>query len=286
MASRSPSFVRRYQLPIFFILAYAFSWIVWGSEIAQQNKLLSFHIPDTFAYWGLTLAVLIVAGLAGGKAALWDLLQRIFRSRVGIQWYALALLVPLLQALIPAGIYRLFGGNVPLGAHMSPAGAAIYFVTFGLVVWVTEELAWRGFALPRLQAGRSALTASLILGLLWGLWHTPLFLIAGTAQSTWPYLGFVLFTVAYSVLMTWMYNHTRGSVLLASLFHIASDTVLAFSGVLSGDPLLFWLTVAVTCIGAIVVVVVEGPARLSRERASDADARVAPEYQEYVYSQA
>ena len=169
---------------------------------------------------------------------------------------------------------------------MSPAGAAIYFVTFGLVVWVTEELAWRGFALPRLQAGRSALTASLILGLLWGLWHTPLFLIAGTAQTTWPYLGFVLFTVAYSVLMTWMYNHTRGSVLLASLFHIASDTVLAFSGVLSGDPLLFWLTVAVTCIGAIVVVVVEGPARLSRERASDADARVAPEYQEYVYSQA
>ena len=79
MVSRSPSFVRRYQLPIFFILAYAFSWLVWSSEIAQQHKLLSFHIPDTFAYWGLTLAVLIVAGLAGGKAALWHLLQRIFQ---------------------------------------------------------------------------------------------------------------------------------------------------------------------------------------------------------------
>ena len=79
------------------------------------------------------------------------------------------------------------------------------------------------------------------------------------------------------------------------IFHAAQDNAreelkrssrtLAFSGVLSGDPLLFWLTVAVTCIGAIAVVIVEGPARLSREQSTSPDARVAPDYKEYVYSQ-
>ncbi|MEO8971150.1 MAG: CPBP family intramembrane glutamic endopeptidase [Ktedonobacteraceae bacterium] len=155
---------------------------------------------------------------------------------------------------------------------------AIYFVTFGAKLLVTEELAWRGFALPRLLVGRSALSASVILGLLWGVWHTPLFFIAGTGQSTWPYLGFLLFAIAESVLMTWMYNNTRDSVLLSTLFHAASDAALVFSGVLVGGQLLFWLTVAVTCAAALVVVIVEGPTRLARGKRADQAALAPPEY--------
>lgn len=278
-SSRVPSFWRRYQIPLFFALAFAFSWLVWGTAIAQQHGLISFHIPEGFfAYFALTLAVLIVAGLAGGKGALLDLLHRVVRWRVGIQWYGLALLVPIALALIPAGIYRLFGGDVPMGVDVSLGAAAIYFVTFGAKLLVTEELAWRGFALPRLLVGRSALSASVILGLLWGVWHTPLFFIAGTGQSTWPYLGFLLFAIAESVLMTWLYNNTRGSVLLSTLFHAASDAALVFSGVLAGGQLLFWLTVAVTCVAALIVVVVEGPARLARGNRADQVALAPPEY--------
>jgi membrane protease YdiL (CAAX protease family) len=270
--------VRHYQIPIFFVLAYALTWLVWGSEIAQQHGWLSFHIPGTFAYWSLTIAVLIVASLASGKAALLDIVHRIFRWRVGIQWYALALFVPAVLVVVPAVIYRLFGGNVPVGTYMSPIGALIYAATFGPVSWLTEETAWRGFALPRLQAGRSALTASLILGLLWGIWHTPLFFIAGTGQSTWPYVGFLLFTLAESVLITWIFNNTRGSVLLANIFHIASNITLSYAGILSGSSFLFWLGVAVYLIAAIIVVLVEGPARLSRANVVDDSAIVSPSY--------
>src|SRR3712207_6537622 len=84
-----------------------------------------------------------------------------------------------------------------------------------------EELGWRGYALPRLLARRSALAASLILGLLWGLWHLPTFYVLGAPQHGLPISAFLLLTMAYSVLFTWIYLHTRGSVLIATLFHSA-----------------------------------------------------------------
>ncbi len=275
---RSSSFVKRYQIPIFFVLAYLLTWLVWGSQIAQQHGWLSFHIPDTLAYWALTISVLIVASLAGGKDAILDIVRRIFRWRVGIQWYALALLVPVVLVVVPAVVYWLFGGHVPISTYMTPFGALIYAITFGPVSWLTEETAWRGFALPRLQVGRSALTASLILGLLWGIWHTPLFFIAGTGQSTWPYVGFLLFTLAESVLTTWIFNNTRGSVLLANIFHIASNITLSFFGILSGSMVLFWLGVVVYLIAAIIVVLVAGPAHLMRGKPGDESVLVPPGY--------
>ena len=278
MHSRSSSFWRRYQIPIFFVLAYALSWLVWGTYIAQQHGLLSFHLPESFfAYFALTLATVIVAWFAGGKSALLDLLHRLLRWRVGIQWYALALLVPVVLSLLPAAIYWLFGRPVPMGVAVPLGAAVVYFFTFGAKAWVTEEIAWRGFALPRLESGRSALAASVILGLLWGVWHTPLFLIAGTAQSGWPYIGFLLFAIAESILVTWIYNNSRGSVLLATIFHAATDAALSFSGVLFGDQLLFWLTVAIFWVAAIIVVIVAGPSRLIRGKPTEQElAAIAP----------
>lgn len=266
MVTPSFSFVRRAQLPLFFTVAYLLSWLVWGTYIAQQSGLLTFHLPESFfAYFALTLAVLIVAGLTGGRTALIDIARRVVRWRVGFQWYVLALLVPIGLPLLTAGIYRLLGGSVPMGVDVPLGSAIVYFFAFGAKALITEEVAWRGFALPRLLVNRSALSASIILGLLWGIWHTPLFFIAGTGQSKWPYLGFLLFAVAESILITWIFNNTRGSVLLATLFHAASDAALSFSGVLFGGQLLFWLAVGVTSIAALIVVLVEGPARLSRK---------------------
>lgn len=172
--------------------------------------------------------------------------------------------MPIVLSLLPAALYWLLGRPVPMGVDVPLSAAIIYFFTFGAKAWVTEEIAWRGFALPRLEAGRSALVASIILGLLWGVWHTPLFFIAGSSQSGWPYIGFLLFAIAESILITWLYNNTRGSVLLATIFHAATDAALSFSGVLFGDQPLFWLTVAIFWIAAIIVVIVTGPTYLIR----------------------
>jgi membrane protease YdiL (CAAX protease family) len=103
----------------------------------------------------------------------------------------------------------------------------------------TEETAWRGFALPRLQKNHSALSASLILGLLWGLWHIPLFLIPGSAQEAYPFIGFILLILPTSILFTWIFNHTKGSVLIAGLFHGFYDATVVYLGVLTGDIRLF-----------------------------------------------
>ncbi|MBX3062305.1 MAG: CPBP family intramembrane glutamic endopeptidase [Anaerolineae bacterium] len=266
----SGSFVKRYQVLLFFILAFLLSWLVWETYILEQQGRISFHLPDSFfAYFALTAAVLIVAALAGGRAAITELWQRLIRWRVDVQWYVLALLVPILLAAISAVVSSLLGSSVPTGIAMSLGGAVSYFFLFGAKLWITEELAWRGFVLPRLQARMSALPAALLLGLLWGVWHTPLFLINGTGQSTWPYLGFVLFAMADSVLVSWIFNNTHGSILLVTIFHAATDAALSFSGVLSGDQSAFWITVVIHVIAAVVVVVVEGATYLSRAHAAD-----------------
>jgi membrane protease YdiL (CAAX protease family) len=196
--------------------------------------------------------------------AVGDLLRRMLRWRVAPRWYLVAVGVPVALALIPAGVFRLLGGAVPMGRDM-PLGAALGYFVFGTLLFLlTEEVAWRGFALPRLQARWGALTAALVLGLLWGVWHTPLFFTPGEAQADWSLPAFVLLTIAESVLIAWVFNSAEGSVLVAAIFHAASDAALSFAGVLAGGDGLFWLTVVVFWLLAAAVVLLTGPARLAR----------------------
>jgi membrane protease YdiL (CAAX protease family) len=87
-----------------------------------------------------------------------------------------------------------------------------------------EELGWRGYALPRLSAAQTPLIASIIVGILWGLWHLPLFWIRDSIQADIPIAWFMVSIVAESILYTWVYRHTQGSVLLVGLFHAAINT--------------------------------------------------------------
>ena len=206
-----------------------------------------------------------MAALTGGSAGVKDLLRRMLRWRVGARWYGIALLLPLIICLLVTGLHMALGGSAAFGVKMSLSAALIY-LAYGVGFFLlTEETAWRGFALPRLQAQHSALAASLILGVIWGLWHAPLFAIIGSAQSAMPFLGFLLLIVAQSIMTTWLYNNTGGSVLLAALFHAATDATYAYTGtVLVGDARLFWLSVAVSWAMALTLTLVAGPARLSR----------------------
>jgi membrane protease YdiL (CAAX protease family) len=258
MNERPITFLKRYQIPIFFVLAFGLSWASWGTIIAQQNGWLNFHLPEQlFVYFSLTVATLLVGGLAGGKAALLDLWSRVTRGRFNPAWFGLALVIPVGLALFPVEIYRLLGGKVAVGVDISGSAALAYFAVFAPKCIITEELAWRGFALPRMQKGQSSLGASAWLGLIWGLWHIPAFLIEGSAQSRMPFLAFLVFAIAESILIGWIYNKTGGSVLIAALFHGASDAALSYSGVLFGDGLLFWLTVLVHWAAVGIILLVE-----------------------------
>jgi membrane protease YdiL (CAAX protease family) len=240
------TFVKRHPLVAFFVLAYALTWPL--IPLVSVSPLWGFP-----ALFGPALAALIVAAITDGRAGLRDLLSRLIRWRVGVRWYAVALGLPMVLALTAAGL------NLLLDAQTSVnfGGLSVLnFVVFALIVG--EELGWRGYALPRLLAERSALAASLILGALWGVWHLPTFFVPGAPQYGLPFSAFVLLTMAYSVVMGWVYVHARGSVLIASLLHGAINLSQGFflGGV---DPAKeYWLLAAVYGVVAFVLVVVAG----------------------------
>jgi uncharacterized protein len=129
-----------------------------------------------------------------------------------------------------------------------------------------EELGWRGLALPRLQSHHSALRASLIVGAFWGFWHLPLYLIGLEGRPLTLFPAFVLSVVAASVVCTWMYNGTGGSLLIVVLYHATANLPLTvFLEPLGGraaQPFLIY--VALSVITAVTIVVATGPEHVSR----------------------
>jgi membrane protease YdiL (CAAX protease family) len=247
--------IRKHQLTIFFVLAFLLPWAVWGTTIAQDHGAMSWHVPAALAFWlGLTTATFGTAALAEGWPGVKDLLSRMVRARVGGQWYAAALLLTPALALLAVALGSALGMRTAVGTEVSAGGVPVLLLVSLWLFLLTEESAWRGFALPRLQARMQPVAAALVLGVLWGLWHIPLFLIADSFQSTIPFAGFLLSIVATSVLISWIFNHTRGSVLLASLFHATTDVAIAYSGVMSAGADLFWLMVTLQCLAAAAVV--------------------------------
>jgi membrane protease YdiL (CAAX protease family) len=257
--SATARLVRRHPLVAFFVLAYALSW--WGWPLHALGL-----IPIPIASFGPFLAALVVLPITHGRAGVGTLLRRMVRWRVGPRWYAAAFLLPPTIAGAAAGLNVLLGAQArPPAALESWTGAATFFLLSLLIpgyggAW--EEPGWRGYALPALQARRPSLGASLLLGVLVAGWHLPLFV---TGDGSWSELGSIL---GATVVLTWVFNGSGGSVLLTMLLHATNN---AFAGRFFGR--LFsgadadsqgWLLSGLWCLAALAVVLLAGPARLSR----------------------
>jgi membrane protease YdiL (CAAX protease family) len=227
--------MRQYPLFFFFFMAYAFSWIisipyvlsVWG--ILPGDYTIGFMLKQ---WMGPALAAIIMTGITEGKTGLLRLRQRLQQRRAGWQWYLFILLgIPvliLLGIIIQPGALASFQGLTPRLLVSYP----MYFVAVFFGVGLPEEIGWRGFALPRMQQRYGPLLSTLLLGVLWAFWHLLYFLIpdhgGGPGTSFASFLTnfsiFFLMVVAISIIFTWVFNHTRGSILIASLVHAAIDT--------------------------------------------------------------
>jgi membrane protease YdiL (CAAX protease family) len=272
MMSRLSSVVKRHPLIAFFLLAYALTW--WASIV------YAFY-PNPFPVfpYGPFLAAIIVLGLTTGKSGIKQLLRRIVLWRVGLRWYAIALFLPIVLAVVAVYLNVLLGAPAPtLGELGSWPGLLIVFpLTLLIGGPLGEEPGWRGYALPRLQTGRSALAASLILGALIALWHLPLLL---TSEEPVPAAAFFPEIIAGMIVISWVYNNTQGSVLLAVLIHTSHNAIEGFfGGMFSGADLtaLYWLLAGVWVVAAVVVVVVAGPTHLSRRYGKQEAPPVAPQ---------
>lgn len=221
-----------------------------------------------------SIAGVILTAIVAGRSGIYDLFGRLLIWRVGIGWWAFALFTVLGVVILGMVINAIFG-LVPLDLSGIPQGLVMVvpiFVMQMITAGLGEELGWRGFLLPRMQARYSALVAGLIVGVLHGLWHAPMFFIEGLS----PYqemreligvvpaiLGYALFYVAtWSILFTCLLNNTKGSLLLIFAHHASQVWVLSLWN--HGNPLgIIGLSSAMTIV-AIIVVLVYGPKNLSK----------------------
>jgi membrane protease YdiL (CAAX protease family) len=270
----SSSFLERHALPIGIVLMFVLTWSIDLALAAESRGLLPFHIPLPIAVslgYGFVASTLIMTRLLRGKHGIVVLLRRYLIWKVGISWYLVVLLLPALIYLAALATYILFEGQVPdfsnnIAHQLFGTTSLLFVFPFLLFDMLTngEEIGWRGYVLPRLQWRYNALVSSLILGVIWAMWHIPKFLVVGNAT---PIGWYLIMTVARAILFTWVYNSTRGSLLLVTIFHAAFNTIFVFLPIapqVIGHSGIFELAVIIECIAAMIVTLVAGWANLSR----------------------
>jgi len=269
--------IKKHPLVTFFILAFALTWIgstIYYFALPHSGQVLPAFLrtpSGIFWYYGPCLAAIIVTRLTGGKGSVRQLLKRLLDWRVNWKWYAFIVLYPLALHLTVTHLDWLLGGPAPISfqAEGVPAGNK-WLVLIGLVIFqvlvrgIGEETGWRGFALPGLQSRWNGLAASLILGLLWGLWHFHpanfgLFSVGGI---------FIFFNIFLTTpIFTWVYNHTKGSLFMAALFHMTLNVAefVAPIGMIEAGLTRNLLQIAMLLVTIAALLLLSGPS-LGKDR--------------------
>ncbi len=272
MISTIHAFIKRHPVLAYYVLVFVISWGGVLMAVGSSGFVSSKDSPIVLAQFvylaalaGPSIAGILMTGLLYGRAGLQELFSRLLQWRVGARWYLVALLTaPLLTAAIlfvlsltsPAFIPAIFTTDDKAGLLMSG-------IMLGLVVCFFEELGWTGFVTPELRKRHGILTTGIIMGLLWGAWHYPLFSGSASSSGTLPpalYLAVLLFSFlpAYRVLMVWVYDRTK-SLLVVMLMHVplaAVQLILIPASISGGRMVAFdfafaaalWVIVAAVCL--------------------------------------
>jgi hypothetical protein len=259
MLSTLSDVIKRHSMLTFFVLAYALSWC---AVIPTGGSLLP---------WGPALAAIIVLAITEGKPGVKTLLGQMGRWRIGFKWYVVALSIPIGYSLGAVGLNVLFGAAI---GQLDPWYNLLLLIPLLLLLggqW--EEPGWTGYALPRLQVGRSALAASLIFSVFRVGWHLPLFLYGHIHWSD------ILFNMAMQIVVSWLYNSTNRSVLIVMVLHLMQNVSGGFFNPLfSGADAMnaAWLRAAIYGVVAIGVIVWAGAAHLARKPAAQPEVVIEP----------
>ena len=252
--------VGRHEVALYLVLAFLISWSIWPLVLVNPDS--SPLVP-----FGPGLAAVIVAFVAGGRRELFDLLRQLGRWRVSPGWYGVALAVPLVVAAAALGAAMLAGAEAPQWEPSDVLQVVGNLLVTIVIVGLFEELGWRGFLLPRLQRGQTALVAALLVGLVWLPWHLPE-LVSDRGER--PLAQFVIYILASSVIYAWLYNSTRASLPIVILSHAAFNSFTKFfiSELGGSQAVVAWWTLAgLVAVIAVAVVVYAGRENLARGHA-------------------
>ncbi|MEO9006640.1 MAG: CPBP family intramembrane glutamic endopeptidase [Candidatus Dormibacter sp.] len=276
MCARVPP-VQRENVPlrsvaIFYVLAFSLSWLIEILQVAAARGLIHLQLPGAIGFLS-PLAPMLAAGLMsvreGGMRGLRHLLGRLLRWRVAPAWYVAVLArFPVLGLVAVSLAYAVSGRTPDFSANyirsvfpqfpqnLSPWLLVLPFLLYSILTTIPEEVGWRGFALPRMQERWGAVYASLAVGALWGLWHLPDFFYPQAVQSGISFPLFLAGTLSTSILFTWVFNGTAGSLLMVSVLHSsfnATDVFLPLLPQVTGTTLQLWLWVAVITLVAVTL---------------------------------
>ncbi|MBD3189008.1 MAG: CPBP family intramembrane metalloprotease [Candidatus Heimdallarchaeota archaeon] len=251
-------FFRKYQLIWFVLICYLMIAIVSIIQIvigipqfSRESPTISGFFLWFFYIFSPTFAAVIVTTIAEGKDSLRRLLKGYIIWRVNWVWYFAAFLLLLAPLLV--GVVYFFIGDTPGIDQSLTVGSVVYLIGYGLVSGpVSEEGGWRGYMLPKLQEKFNALISSLILGVIWFVWHIPLFFIKGSSQyeSRSLFFGIIYFILVMSIglILTWLYNNAKGSLIITILGHFCFN----FSSVLIVSILGLMPTMVFNIVGGVL----------------------------------
>lgn len=197
------------------LFTFLISWTAWGL-LAILGTEPGINIGGIlWLLGGLSppIGAAVAARIADGNQSTRQLLRRLLRWRVGWRWYGVAVLLPglvVITSIIIDAQVREETTPLPVPEFV-PLFAGLIAVS-AIIGGGLEEIGWRGFALPRLQASLDAFTASLAVGVVWMIWHAPLFVVPGAVQFDLPVLPFVVQGIALPVVFAWLYNSAHGSL--------------------------------------------------------------------------
>ncbi len=279
--------IRNNRLVTYFTLAFLWSWGWWFGLIfaTPADAFMTGNLPFTFFIFALiggfgpSIAGIITSLITGGKKEAGSLLSGIEKAKFGIGWWAIAILAVPLLTLAQTGLHAILGRivtyNVP-GIMMIMGFTWPLFSSFG------EEIGWRGYALPKMQSRHGTLSASLFLGLIWGLWHLPSDYIAYSSYG-WLFIPMFLLLgpvtlTAHSVIMTFIYNKTKESLAPMILYHytITMAGILSPSFSFSGqmdDIIKTAVSAGVIVLAAVIIIIFSGAMRNKQPHGNTLSAR-------------
>ena len=273
IASTMPGFLKKYPVASYFPIAFAISWggllIVYGPGGLTSSTWRSdprAALIGMVLLAGPSVAGVLMTGVVSGRAGYRELLARMVRWRVGVGWYAVALVTaPLLAAATNFALSLVAPVFLPAIATADDKGSLLLSgILLGLIIGFFEELGWTGFAIPRLRLRYGVLSTGLIVGVVWGAWHFLPNVESGSFMAPLP-LALLLVRVfswlpAFRLLMVGVYERT-GSLLIAILMHaslVAGSSVIFAPAAVTAEAdflagVLAWAAVMWTVVAVVAV---------------------------------
>ncbi|WP_017577126.1 CPBP family intramembrane glutamic endopeptidase [Nocardiopsis kunsanensis] len=229
--------VHPHGLTAFLVIAFAFSWTAWWAapHVIAADSTMPFVVAGGF---GPMVAAVVVTAATQGWAGVRALFRRYsIGRRGGPVPYLIGSLA--LVAIAATAALPVYTGSVQLdeaGLRAALVTVPVQFLVIALAGGGNEELGWRGFAQPRLQGALSPLGANVVLGIIWAVWHAPLFVLAGTIQSQMSFPAYTVLCVGLTIVLAHVFNSARGGVLAAVLVHAGVNVVSGLKAVVVHDP--------------------------------------------------